>query len=159
MTGSYLAMMSDSLDKKIAILEKLQKENEKQKQILNSGSMADLDEFDATVETKGALIDELDQLNDGFDALFDQVREELDNNREKYRDEITALQDKIRTITALSGSIQAEEARNKKLAEQYFAGARKDIAKGQKSARAALDYYHNMARSTFTPPQYLDSRH
>ena len=79
--------------------------------------------------------------------------------RDKYREEIAAMQEKIRTITALSGSIQAEEARNKKLAEQYFAGARKDIAQGQKSARAALDYYHNMARSTFTPPQYLDSRH
>ena len=159
MTGSYLAMMSDSLDKKITILEKLQKENDRQKEILSSGGMPELDEFDATVEAKGALIDELDQLNDGFDSLFEQVKEELDNNREKYREEITALQEKIRTITALSGSIQAEEARNKKLAEQYFAGARRDIAKGQKSARAALDYYHNMARSTFTPPQYLDSRH
>ncbi len=159
MTGSYLAMMSDSLDKKIAILEKLQKENERQKEILSSGGMAELDEFDATVEAKGALIDELDQLNDGFDSLFGQVREELDNNRQKYSAEIASLQEKIRTITALSGSIQAEEARNKRFAEQYFAGARKDIAKGQKSAKAALDYYHNMARSTFTPPQYLDSRH
>ena len=159
MTSSYLAMMADSLDKKIAILERLREENKKQKEVLSSGNIADLDAFDATVETKGALIEELDQLNDGFDSLFEQVKEELDSNRDKYRDEIAAMQEKIRTITALSGSIQAEEARNKKLAEQYFAGARKDIAQGQKSARAALDYYHNMARSTFTPPQYLDSRH
>ncbi len=159
MTSSYLAMMADSLDKKIAILEKIQEENKKQREVLSSGSIADLDAFDETVESKGALIDELDQLNEGFDALFVQVQEELDNNREKYRDDIAAMQDKIRTITALSGSIQAEEARNRKLAEQYFSGARKDIAQGQKSARAALDYYHNMARSTFTPPQYLDSRH
>ncbi len=159
MIPSYLAMMADSLDRKIEILNRIEEENGKQHDILSKTGTVDMDAFDATVEAKGELIDELDKLNDGFESLFSQVREELDGNKEKYKEEITAMQEKIRTITALSGSIQAAEARNRTLAEKYFADAKKDMVIGKKSAKAALDYYHNMARSTFTPPQYLDSKH
>ncbi len=159
MTSSYLAMMADSLDKKIELLNRIREENKTQHDVLTREGAVDIDAFDATVEAKGELIDELDQLNDGFESLFTQVRDELDGNKDKYKEEITAMQERIRTITALSGSIQAEEARNKKLAEKYFSDSRKEMAFGKKSAKAALDYYHNMARSTFTPPQYLDSKH
>ncbi len=158
MTQSYLAMLADSLDRKITVLQKIEEENRKQHDAL-SGETPDLEAFDSAVDTKGELIEELDQLNDGFGSLFAQVREEVDGNREKYKEEIASMQDKIRTITALSSSIQAEEERNRKLVEKSFSESRKDMIKGKKSAKAALDYYHNMARSTFTPPQFLDSRH
>ncbi len=158
-TQSYLAMMADSLDKKIEIMTKIREENVTQRSILEKAGVMDVDAFDLTVDRKGELIDELDELNQGFDSLFAQVREEVDANRAKYKEEIVAMQEKIRTITALSGSIQAEEARNKTLVEKYFSNARKDITTGKKSAKAALDYYHSMARSTFTPPQFIDSKH
>ena len=158
-TQSYLAMMADSLDKKIEIMTKIREENATQRSILEKAGVMDVDAFDLTVDRKGELIDELDELNQGFDSLFAQVREEVDANRAKYKEEIVAMQEKIRTITALSGSIQAEEARNKTLVEKYFSNARKDITTGKKSAKAALDYYHSMARSTFTPPQFIDSKH
>ena len=159
MTQSYLAMMTDSLDKKIELLHRVEEENTKQRRILEAEGSVDMDAFDAVVEAKGELIDEIDRLNDGFEKLFSQVQAELDGHKDQYRAEIVSLQEKIRTITALSGSIQAAEARNKTLAEKYFTDTRKDMALGKKSAKAALDYYHNMARSTFTPPQYLDSKH
>ncbi len=159
MTGSYLSMMADSLDKKIEILKKIEHYNAEQRRILERDGVVDMDAFDATVEAKGDLIDELERLNDGFETLFDQVKEELDGNRECYKAEIAAMQERIRTITSLSGSIQAEEARNKSLAEKYFSNARREMVQGKKSAKAALDYYRSMARSTFTPPQYLDSKH
>ena len=159
MTQSYLAMMTDSLDKKIALMRKIEEENVKQRESLTKAGGIDIDAFDATVDAKGNYIDELDKLNDGFESLFSQVKTEVDQNRQKYQAEIAALQEKIRTITALSSSIQAEEERNRKLVEQTFASTRKDIQLGKKSAKAALDYYHNMARSTFTPPQFIDSKH
>ncbi|MBR5115682.1 MAG: flagellar export chaperone FlgN [Lachnospiraceae bacterium] len=158
-TQSYLAMMTDSLDKKIELLKKIEEENVKQREALTKQGGPDIDAFDAAVDAKGDIIEELDQLNAGFETLFAQVKAEVDQNRAKYKTEITALQEKIRTITALSTSIQAEEERNKKLVEQTFADARKDIMQGKKSAKAALDYYHSMARSTFTPPQFIDSKH
>ena len=158
-TQSYLAMMADSLDKKIEIMTKIQEENAEQRSILEKSGAVDMEAFDRTVDRKGELIDELDELNQGFDSLFTQVREEVDANRSRYKEEIASMQEKIRTITALSGSIQAEEARNKTLVEKYFSNARKDIKTGKKSAKAALDYYHSMARSTFTPPQFIDSKH
>ena len=158
MTESYLAMMMDSLDKKIGLLKRIEEENVRQKEALEHAGSVDVDAFDATVDVKATLIDELDQLNEGFDSLFTKVKQELDGNKDKYKPQIASMQEKIRAITELSGSIQAQEARNRALAEKAFAESRKDMVQGKKSARAALDYYRNMARSTFTPPQYLDSK-
>ena len=115
MTQSYLSMMSDSLDRKITILKMLEEQNTKQHDALVREGGPDMDAFDATVDLKASYIEELDQLNDGFDSLFAQVREEVDGNRAKYKSEIASMQDKIRTITALSTSLQAQEERNRKL--------------------------------------------
>ena len=157
MTESYLSMMMDSLDKKIDVLKRIEEENVRQREALSADTV-DTDAFEATVDAKAALIEELDQLNEGFDSLFSKVKEELDGRKDLYKEQIAAMQEKIRTISALSGSIQAEEIRNKALAEKSFQKSRNDMIQGKKSARAALDYYRNMARSTFTPPQYLDSK-
>lgn len=48
--------------------------------------------FDETVEAKSACIDQLNQLDSGFEKLYAQVAEELDQNREDYAKEIRDMQ-------------------------------------------------------------------
>ncbi len=71
--------------------------------------------FDETVEAKSACIDQLNQLDSGFEKLYAQVAEELDQNREDYAKEIRDMQQCIRRVTDKSVKIQAQEARNKEL--------------------------------------------
>ena len=130
MMKNSLTILAQSLDKKIAILEKIQKYNELQEESFLSGE-ADLDSFDEAFTKKDELIEELDRLDTGFETLYGEIKRELENNRAAYAEEIKGLQNQIRRITELSNSIQAKEARNKKLVEEYFAKRRGEIRQGR----------------------------
>lgn len=158
MTESYLDMMEESLNQKVEVLESIVKENEIQKQILENEEHFDGDGFSATISRKGELIGRIETLNDGFETLYERVKEELDGNKDKYRDKIAHFQELIRQITDLSNSIEVGERRNQDLARYYFQTSKSQINQSRKSSQAALDYYLTMNKSRITPPQFYDSK-
>lgn len=154
---SQLNILAESLDKKLEVLKEIQKYNAEQEKSFQDGQ-ADLDSFDAAVARKGQLIDKLLKLDSGFETMYAGLSEELKGNREKYAEQIKVLKQKVTEVTELSVSVQAQEQRNKKLIEEYFAKEREGIRNGRKSSKAAYDYYKNMSRSGFVPPQFMDSK-
>lgn len=158
MTESYLDMLEESLDQKIQVLEEIEKENLVQKDILENEEGFDEESFDETLNRKSELIKRVESLNDGFETVFARVKEELDKNREKYKDRIHIYQDKIRRITDLSNSIEVGELRNRNLVATHVNKTRDQINTKRKSSKAALDYYLTMNKSKITPPQFYDTK-
>lgn len=154
---NYLRILEESLHKKLQVLEQIENYNEKQRQIFESDQV-DLDQFDASIEEKGELIAQVSKLDEGFETLYANLAEELKGNREKYAGQIRVLQQLVREVTDKSVSVQAQEARNKALIEEYFAKEREGIRKGRKSSKAAYDYYRNMSRPTYMTSQFMDSK-
>jgi uncharacterized protein YhaN len=157
MTESYLNVLEDSLLKKLQVMKKIREYNLRQQELFTSGT-PQMDQFDSYVEEKGKLVEEITALDNGFEALYDKISEELIANRDKYTEQIKRLQELITRVTEESVTIQAQEARNKKLIEDYFAGQRSELGKKRKNARAAYDYYKKVSHSETAPPQYLDSK-
>ncbi len=156
--SNYLTVLEESLQKKITVLEQIQEYNESQRQIFQEGNPK-LNEFDSYIEEKAKLIDEINKLDNGFEILYSNVSAELQGNREKYATQIKALQELITQVTEKSVVIQAQEARNKALIEEYFAKQRSGIREGRKSSKAAIGYYKNMNKSNYVESHYLDSKH
>ena len=154
---SQLTILSESLDKKLQVLKEIQEYNKKQEQAFLSETVQ-LEDFDAAIEEKGRLIERLSKLDEGFEVVYGRLAEELKDNREKYKAQIVVLQDKIRQVTELSVSIQAQEQRNKALVEQYFARGRENIRKERKHSKAAYDYYKNMSGQSVPSSQFMDSK-
>ena len=158
MTGNYLTLLEESLQEKLQVMADIQQYNLKQQEIFQSDNV-DIDHFDEYVEEKGKLIDRLTALDNGFESLYVKVSKELENGgREKYKDQIKRLQQLVTEVTETSVTIQAQEARNKKLIEDFFRKEREGIRKGRQSSKAAYDYYKNMNRSNVVPPQFMDSK-
>jgi len=154
---NQLTILAESLEKKQQVLLKIQAYNKQQEQVFTSDNV-DTDEFDAAVEEKGKLIEELTMLDAGFEILYAKLSEQLQNNRQQYALQIRELQQKIVVITELSVSIQAQEKRNKQLIEQYFSKQRVGIREGRKASKAAYDYYKKVNNATYVPPQFMDSK-
>lgn len=152
-----LSILSESLDSKQELLKRIQEYNRRQEKIF-SGETADLEAFDAALEEKGKLIDEINRLDAGFETLYQRLSGELKANRQRYAAQIKELQQKIAVVTELSVTVQAQEARNKQLVEQYFAKRRAGIKEGRVSSRAAYNYYKNMSNANAVPPQFMDSK-
>ena len=138
-----LTILSDSLDKKIEVLKRIQAFNDAQEKAFTE-SEPDMDSFDKALDEKEKLIQEIQQLDQGFETLYERVKAELDENKDAYRDQIKELQEKITVITELSNAVQAKEARNKKLVENYFANQRMGIKQSRQRARAAYGYQQSM---------------
>lgn len=153
----YIPIMIQSLKRKNFILDAIIVLNGRQKDELENPAL-DPDEFEKTFEEKAALIDELDLLDTGFQELFDQVKEELNADREAHRDEIAEMQDYIRMLTEKSADIQAQEARNKALMQQKFAEVRRQVKEVRKSQKVVNQYYQNMMKSVSLEPQFTDHK-
>jgi len=154
---TYLDMMEDSLDKKIEVMKKIEQINLRQKEILEANAENTGDLFDESVKEKGELVDELTKLNDGFANLFDKTKEEIEGRKDLYKNQIMRMQDKIRSITDLSATLEVQEKRNKNLADGYFSTVRKNMKLGKQSAAAALNYHFVMNKSSNVRPQFFDT--
>ena len=157
MTENYLTVLEESLRKKLQVMAEIRSYNLRQQEIFQSGK-ADLDKFDEYVAEKGALIEKVTELDTGFERLYVRVAEELKANRDKYAEQIKTLQALVTEVTDASVEIQAQEARNKKLVEDFFRRSREDIGRSRQNSRAAYDYYKNMNKTSVVMPQYMDSK-
>lgn len=154
---NYLDILENSLRKKESVLDHIQEVNEKQLALFDNGEMS-LEAYDAYVDEKSECIDELNRLDEGFEALYKGIAKELEGNRIKYRDHIQRLQVLIKSVTDKSVSIQAMEARNKKRVEEYFKRERRNMQTARKTSQAALNYYQSMNNSKNVEAQFLDKK-
>ena len=125
MTTNYLQMMIDSLNKKKDILTRIIVLNEEQDNILSTSILDDA-AFDSNMKAKGDCIDELDRLDEGFQALFNRVRDEINNNKAMYTEEIAVMKKLITEVTELGAKIEVQEARNKVKVEAMFRRERQE---------------------------------
>ncbi|MCI9188788.1 MAG: flagellar protein FliT [Lachnospiraceae bacterium] len=144
MTGNYLALLEESLRKKLQVMAEIQDYNLRQQRIFQSNEV-NLDKFDEYVDEKGKLIDRLTALDNGFEKLYANVAEELSGNREQYAAQIKILQGLVTKVTEQSVAIQAQETRNKKMMEDFFRKERDGIRMGRKTSKAAIGYYKTMS--------------
>ncbi len=155
--NNYIVIMLESLQKKVSLLETLSKKCDKQSDIVSQKEISWSD-FDSNIAEKQSMIDELMQLDEGFEKLYERVKPEIYKNKEKYSVEIAKMQELIMLITDLSVHIQAKEERNRKLVEKSILLLRQDIKKSRTSVKAASDYYKSMSKVNYIDPQFMDRK-
>ena len=134
--NQYIAIMLQSLQKKEKVLNSIIQINKRQKEELENPEL----------------------LDNGFEKLYEKVREELQTNKELYKDEILKMQGCIRTLTDRSMEIQTQEARNKQLMEQKFASVKKQVREIRSSQKVVNQYYKNMMKKGYVEPHFLDNK-
>ncbi len=157
MANEYMQMLAESLVKKSEILSELITKTNTQKEVVSAPEV-DWDAFDAIVEDKGNLVEELVKLDDGFDALYARIKEELTENKVAYKNEIVKMQALIKEVTDKSTELQAMEHRNKALIEQRFAESKKAIKQSKMGSKAAMEYYQRMNNLKNVDPQLMDKK-
>lgn len=155
--NNYIKVLIQSLKKKNQVLDGIIRANHGQKEALEDPNL-DPDDFDVIVEEKSALMDQLNQLDDGFEQIYARVREELQEHRENYKEEIHQMQELIRQLTDKSTAIQAQELRNKDLMSQKFASIKKQVREIRSSQKVVNQYYKNMMKTNYIDPQFTDSK-
>ena len=139
MANTYIIALTESLEKKIEVLKEIHEKDEEQYAIAKTSPFS-YEDFDKNSDEKGVLIYKLNRLDEGFESVYEKVREELSTNKAAYAEEIKYMQKLITKITDLSAKIQAEESRNKTAVEQAFKYEKEKI-KSKRSGMKAIQSY------------------
>ena len=153
----YLDAMIQSMDEKSDCLKQLLDMTAQQEQAI-SGENKDWDTFDRLIDAKEVVIDRLGELDDGFQAVFDKIRDELEGKKAQYKNRIAKLQEQIRQVTEQSNALITAEQRNKRLMENATSIERKRIRQTKTNARLASNYYNSMNRINMIDPQLMDKK-
>ncbi|MBO6147043.1 MAG: hypothetical protein J6O70_05655 [Lachnospiraceae bacterium] len=157
MSDAYISMLIESQEKKLELLEQAI-ELDKQQEDMITGDSPDMEALNANITAKGALVDELNKLDDGFEAVYAKVRDELMNNKDAHKDEIRRLQELIRQITDRIAEVEALEARSKINVENFLKNRRKSLKDGRSTVKAASVYSANMRKAYNTNPYFVDNK-
>lgn len=153
----YVQILADSLKKKFRILEQIEQMNKEQTDLLSQEDVK-LDEWERIVDAKAECIDELELLDEGFDSIYQQVKEELTSDKDLYKEQIKVMQEYITKITAKSVDIQAQEVRNRELAQRAFNSLKKKSRVVKQSSRVANIYDTNMKKLNVIDAQFMDRK-
>ena len=153
----YMAVMIQSLEKKRDILELIIEKNKEQK-ILFSDEDSDPDRLEENMQEKSRLVEQLNQLDEGFQQVYDRIKPVLQKDKESYKEEIGNMKQLITDITEKSTTIQAQEHRNRDLAIKRFALIKGNIRQARTSNRVASQYYQSMSRANVGDSHFMDSK-
>ncbi|WP_033168602.1 flagellar export chaperone FlgN [Clostridium sp. KNHs205] len=140
----YLNVLIDTLRKKEELLNTLIELTKEQDSILAESKFS-LDRFDSIMQDKDKVINQLNQVENGFEVIYQRVEKELPANKEQIKREILEIQKLIRNITDKSMTIQALESKNKEKLIMQLAGRRQEIRSFKATNLAADRYHQNMA--------------
>ena len=141
---TYIDVLKDSLEKKVMVLDKLQEKTLSQEKIIST-SPFDNEEYDQAYQDKEVLINQLSELDEGFEQIYVHVNDALSNNKVEHKGDIIQLQNMIRQITDKSTELQSIEIRNKQKLDVIFANRKKEIKDYKINSQTASSYYKNMA--------------
>lgn len=154
---NYINIMKDSLQKKVIVLDKIMSINMKQVEIIKD-IKKNMTDYEKTLDEKQLLIDELNLLDDGFQALYTRVEEEISVHKNEYAEEIKEMQKCIALITDKSVEIRDVEEKNRQIISQQFSMFKQEVKKFKQNKRAAGQYYDTMQKTNYISPQFLDQK-
>lgn len=156
--NTYISVLHGSLRKKLELIKKLLELTKEQNKILNEEAV-DIDSFDRIVNEKEAKINEVLEIDRGFQTVFSKVSSIIKESPQQYRQQILEMQNFIRTITDIGVEIEKLENKNKEKFNKFLASKRSDIRDFKVSNKTAVSYYKNMSNQHREWQSYfVDSR-
>lgn len=154
---NYIKIMIDSLQKKVKILDGIIAANGKQALIITD-IKKNMVEYEASLEEKQLLIDELNKLDEGFQTLYHRIQKEIVNNSVAYKEEIKEMQRLIGIITDKSVDVQTGEEKNREVIAQQFTLFKQEVKSFQQNRKVVGQYYNTMQKTNYINPQFLDKK-
>lgn len=155
--NTYIKMLIAALEKKISFLDEITAISKQQEQLLGDFSFK-IEDFQETINQKEQLLAKLEEADQGFESLYEKVKDPLSNHKDRNKEEIIHMQKLIGQITDRSVKIQALEERNKQKLAQYFVEKRKSIKDFHQQSRMANNYYQNMNKLNQGDSYFLDKK-
>lgn len=145
-TETYVVVLVDALKRKNRSLKQILELTTTQEEALGKEEI-DVEAFQSVFEEKGKLIQEVLELDEGFDSIYKKISDDLIKKKDVYKKSIQQMQVLISEITDTSTKIKALENQNNDKFKMFLATEKGKIKKFKISRNIASNYYQNMTNS------------
>lgn len=152
-----LQLLIESLEKKKEILTDILTKSRLQGEIALADNF-EAEQFDLLVDEKSELLIQMDEVDQGFDATFNRIREELLSDKDTYKKEIARMQELIRETVDLGAQIHAMEARTKDSVSRIIKVNRQELLKRKAASKSVGDYYKANRQLDFVGSYFIDQK-
>lgn len=154
---TYINILIQTLSKKDQLLDRLIEITHMQKDYLSVEDL-NMEQFDQTLPEKELIIENLNQLDEGFEKVYDHVKNEIGNNLLQFKQEILLLKELVKQVTEKSVNLQALEMKNKNKLEDYLSKKKKEIKEYKMNSQTASNYYKNVVNQQVGQSFFLDKK-
>ena len=154
---TYIRMMLDVLGKKEIHLAKLLELTKEQESLLKNEEFNEA-EFALIIEKKSGHLRKLEEFDSGFQSIYSRVAEEIQNNKEAYKEQILEMQKLITSVTDLGVQLSALEEKNKAALELKLQSKKQNIRQFKVSKQTADKYYKNMIGMQTGASYFMDQK-
>lgn len=153
----YVKVLADSLQKKASALESILHITKTQDELLQEQEF-DEECFLETVTRKQVYIDQITEFDQGFEVVYQRVKQELDTGRAQYAEDIANMQRLIANITELGMNIEALEKRNKARMDKVLEERKQQVRGMRMNNSVASNYYKSMLNQKYNQSYFLDKK-
>lgn len=157
MNQENVIVLKESLDKKLAILQEIQRICKQQTDVLDSEPM-DYELFDQLMNDRDVCIEKLEKIDEGFVKVFERVRADIDANKKQYEEIIKEIKALISDTTDSVATINALDARNRNKLENVFIREKRSASESKRSVNVAMNYYKNMLGMETNGGMHMDKK-
>ncbi len=155
--GTYISIMKESLIRKKGYLSEIFSLTKEQELIVKAKKF-DEDAFGVCIDKKEVLIDNINEIDKGFTSVYDRVRAEVLDSKERYKSELLEMQTLIKECVDIGMEIEVLEERNRAALEQAFAVGFKGIRQVKQSKSIANKYYKSMSNGNINDSILYDRK-
>lgn len=152
-----LQLLIESLEKKKGILAEILAKSKLQGEIALADDF-EAEQFDLLADEKSELISQMDEVDQGFDATFQRIKDELLSDKDKYKKKIVRMQGLIRETVDLGAQIHATELRTKDSVSRVLKNNRQELLKRKNSSKSVRDYYKANSQLDFVGSYFIDQK-
>lgn len=156
-TGTYVNIMQESLLRKKKYLNEILELTKEQERLAKEKKFNE-EAFGVVIDQKEILINNVNEIDKGFTAVYDRVRTEVLADQEFYREELLSMQALIKECVDLGMQIEVLEERNRATLEQVFAVGFKGIKQVKQSKQVANKYYKSMSNGMVNDSVFYDRK-
>lgn len=156
-TMTYVNIMQESLERKERYLKEILELTKEQERIAKEKKF-DEEAFNELIDKKDVLINNVNEIDKGFTAVYDRVRTEVMENKHLYAEQLVNMQELIRRCVDFGMEIEAQENRNRATLEQVFSVGFKGIKQVKQSQKAANKYYKAMSNGNVNDSVLYDRK-
>ena len=154
---TYIRMMLDILSKKEVCLKALLEATTAQESILKEEEFNE-EGFTEHMKEKRTQLRKLEEFDNGFQSIYNRVAEEIQNNKEEYKDQILEMQRLITAVTDLGVKLSALEEKNRAALELKLQNGKQIIRQFKVSKQTADKYYKNMIGMQTGASYFMDQK-